>query len=89
MKLTAAAVREQGVDFTVVLVTPSALQQPASAKNSLAASLRPIFPRTAIVLCAQNNQGAVSYWGRSDIVQFCSNIFFEQLPWAEYTSRAA
>ena len=84
-RITAAAVHEQGVDFTVVLVKPNVLRQPAAEKNTIARSFSATLPGGPIVLCAQTRDGNVEYWGRNDIVKFLSNIFFEQLPWAEYS----
>ena len=81
---TAAVVREQNVDFAVVLVKQHALQPPNIVKNQLAASLSHVFPGNHIVLCAQDSNGRPTYWGRDDIVRFLANLYLEQLPWREY-----
>jgi hypothetical protein len=86
-KLTAARIKEQGVTFTVVLVKPSTMQQTPFDKNKIAQGFAPIFPGGPIVLCAQMG-GNVRYWGRTDLVNFLKNVFFEQLPWAEYRAAA-
>jgi hypothetical protein len=87
-RITAALVREQGVNFAVVLVRSAAMNQPPASKNQLAAGFQPIFPGNHIVLCAQDSGGRPTYYGRPDIVRFLSGIFFEQLPWAEYGTAA-
>jgi hypothetical protein len=82
MSLTAAHVREQGVEFTVVLVTQNAAQ-PAHRRQTLA-EFRAFFPGRVVVLCSQDSRGVPSYFGRADIVEFLSGLLIDQLPWKEY-----
>lgn len=85
-KVTAALVREQGVNFAVVLIRRTALQQSMSARADLVAGLSTIFRDNHVILCALDPAGRPEYWGRRDIVRFLSNISFEKLPWAQYNA---
>jgi hypothetical protein len=82
MNITAALTHEQGVTFAVVLVKSSAMQ--AMNRDETQAAFRTYFPGVPIVLASQRHNGSAEYYGRRDIVAWLSNIFFEQLPWAEY-----
>jgi hypothetical protein len=79
---TAAYVREQGVEFTVVLVKPSA-NQPGRRERTMR-ELGSAFPGRLVIACSQDSRGVASYYGRRDIVTFLSNVLIEQLPWKEY-----
>ena len=88
MKWQVALVREHGVDFAVVVVKQSVLSGLRSTKDELVATFSLEFSRPA-VLMAQDLRGVPEYYGRRDIVNFLANIFPEQLPWREFTLRAA
>ena len=87
MEFTAAVIREQGVNFAVVLVTRHATQ--LASREATARSVRPLFPGLPVVLCSQDSQGTPSYFGREDLVRFLVNVYLEQLPWKKYRSNAA
>jgi hypothetical protein len=87
VELTAAVIREQGVDFAVVLVTRQATQP--GSREATARSMQPLFPGHPVVLCSQDSRGTPSYFGRRDLVQFLASVFMEQLPWKKYRSNAA
>jgi hypothetical protein len=88
MKGHVALVREQGVDFAVVAVKPHVLNKPRHEKDNLAAAYSLEFGVPA-VLMAQDARGRATYYGRRDLVNFLSHIMVEQLPWREFTIRAA
>jgi hypothetical protein len=83
-----ALVREQGVNFAVVIVKSAVLAGPKSKKDDLVATFSVEFGGSA-VLMAQDSRGVPTYYGRPDLVRFLANIFPEQLPWREFTLRAA
>jgi len=87
VEITAAVIREQGVEFVVVLVTRQATQP--GSREATARSVQPLFPGRPMVLCSQDWQGTPTYFGRRDLVQFLANVFMEQLPWKKYRSVAA
>lgn len=87
MEITAAMIREQGVEFAVVLVNRQSTQ-PATRKAT-ARSVQPLFPGRPVVLCSKDSRGTPSYFGRRDLVQFLANVFMEQLPWKKYRSVTA
>jgi hypothetical protein len=82
-----ALVREQGVDFAVVAVKPQVLRH-TSQRDEVVRAWSFEFGRPA-VLMAQDSRGVPTYFGRDDLVRFLRNIYVEQLPWREYTLRAA
>lgn len=87
MELTAAVIREQGVEFAVVLVNRQSTQP--GTREATARSVQPLFPGRMVLLCSQDSRGTPSYFGRRDLVQFLANMFMEQLPWKKYRSNAA
>lgn len=82
-----ALVREQGVNFAVVIVKPSVLHGPKSSKDDLVATFSLEFGAPA-VLMAQDSRGVPTYYGRHDLVNWLKNVFPEQLPWREFTLAA-
>lgn len=87
MEFTAALIREQRVEFTVVLVARHATQP--GSREATARSVQQLFPGLPVVLCSQDSQGTPSYFGRRDLVQFLASVFLEQLPWKQYRSVAS
>lgn len=83
MSLTAAVVREQGVEFAVVIVKPHVIQNQYEASEAIAA-FSPLFDHRPVVLMAQDARGTPTYRGRRDIVNFLANIAFQRLPWKKY-----
>ena len=84
MKFQGAKIREQGVDFAIVIVKPHILNSP-NERNETISSFSPIFPGIPLVLMAQDAMGVPTYYGRKDIVDFLANIHISQIPWKEYT----
>lgn len=79
MELTAARVREQGVEFAVVLVDPSAAA--VGQRDSTQRTVSRYFPGMPVVLCSQDSSGRPTYYGRRDIARFLSNLAIERIPW--------
>ena len=84
MKFQGAKIREQGVDFAIVIVKPHILNSP-NERNETISSFSPIFPGIPLVLMTQDAMGVPTYYGRKDIVDFLANIHISQIPWKEYT----
>ncbi|MDQ0087376.1 coproporphyrinogen III oxidase [Paenibacillus anaericanus] len=84
MKYQGAVVKEQGVNFAIVIVKPQILN---SAEREIVRSrFRPYFPLgIPIVLMAQNPNGIPTYHGKQDIVNFLASIDFQGIPWKEYS----
>lgn len=83
MSIHAALVREQGVEFAVVVVKRSVLSGPTQ-RTQAQRQFAGLFPGVPVVLMAQDHQGVPSYWGRPDLVKFLANIPMEAIPWREY-----
>jgi hypothetical protein len=87
MKGHVALVREQNVEFAVVIVKPQLLRGSKSHQDEAVRAFSLEFGRPA-VLMAQDSRGVPTYYGRPDLVRFLANILPEQLPWREYTIAA-
>jgi hypothetical protein len=84
MQIDAALVKEQGVEFAVVVVKPSVLSSP-TLRDDLQTACQRYWPQTPIVLMAQDPRGTPKYYGRSDIVRFLASIPSSALPWRRWT----
>jgi len=84
MRLEAAIINEQGVDFAVVAVKRSLLDQPARRDEAIV-EFSAVFDHLPTVLMGQDSNGTPRYYGRDDLVRFVANVPFEALPWAEYS----
>jgi hypothetical protein len=84
MKGQVALVREQGVNFAVVVVRQHTLGNRSKADDMIW-SLSPHFDGVPVVLVEQNSKGVPTYYGRPDIVHFLSNLLIEQLPWRDFS----
>ena len=82
MELTAARIREQGVEFAVVLVKPSAAAAAQREATQQAASR--YFPGLPVMLCSQDSSGRATYYGRQDIARFLSRLAIGQIPWKKF-----
>lgn len=83
MKLTGAVIKEQGITFAIVVVQPHVFNSKHTL-NEAADSFSFYFPRMPIILVRSTAKGP-EYYGRTDIVDFLSNIHPSQIPWKEYT----
>jgi len=86
MRFQGAVVKEQGVTFAVVIVKRHVMDNRSEA-NTTIASLRPMFPGLPILLMAQDSRSTPTYFGRTDIARFMSNVPLSAVPWKEYTAR--
>ena len=83
MKVQAAAVSIQGVDFVVVLVGMDLVKDPAEA-NLVIDSLAPRFGGVPVLLMAQNDEGSPTYYGDQDLVRALAGVPIDKMPWKEY-----
>jgi len=90
MKGQVALVREQGVEFAVVLVKLQLLRGAKSEKDAAVRTWSIEFGRPA-VLMAQDTRGEMEFYGRRDLSQWLANNILDpaQLPWREFTAKAA
>lgn len=84
MKFQGALVKEQGVEFAVVMVKRSVLANNSEC-DRVRAGFAPLFGGVPTVLVAQDSRGVPTYQGRKDIVKFLAGIPMEAIPWQEYT----
>ncbi len=84
MNFQGALIREQGVDFAVVIVKKYVIDNRLEADRAIA-SFRPLFPGVPVVLMAQDGGGVPTYYGCDDIVRFMARVPLEAVPWKEYT----
>ena len=83
-KIQGAKIKEQGVEFTVVVVKKHIVDSQLNAKKAIR-DFSPFFPGVPIVLAAQNHRGQFTYYGRKDIACFLASIQPSRIPWREYT----
>jgi len=78
VQIEAALIREQGVDFAVVAVRPSAL---TSADRDRAVASFSKLLGAPVVLLAPDSRGGGRTYGRPDLVRFLKNVPVAALPW--------
>jgi hypothetical protein len=83
MTIHAAVVREQGVNFAVVIVKRSVFSVPTQREEAQR-QFSGVFPGMPVVLMSQDQRGTPTYWGRRDIVDFLSGVPLESIPWRKY-----
>lgn len=84
MKFQGAIIKEQGIQFALVVVKRHIVQNSHEADGAIAA-FSPAFQGIPVVLMAQDNHGTPTYYGRKDISRFMANIPLDAVPWQEYT----
>jgi hypothetical protein len=84
VKFQGALVKEQGVEFGIVIVKRSVLSNGAE-RERVRSSFGQVFGGLPTVLMAQDSRGVPTYHGRPDIVRFLANVPVEAIPWMEYT----
>lgn len=84
MKIQGAVVREQGVEFAVVIVKKSVIDS-SSRRAETQLGFGPVFGGLPVVLMAQDSSGTPTYWGRPDLARFLANAPLEAIPWREYS----
>ena len=84
MKIQGAEIREQGVEFAIVVVKKQVVDSRLEANRAIEV-FSPLFPRLPLVLAAQDHRGQFIYYGRNDISKFLASIHPSRIPWREYT----
>lgn len=84
MKFQGATIKEQGVDFAIVIVKEFVLRNSSKA-DEMIRTFQPTFPGIPVVLMAQDSRGVPSYYGRKDIANFMANVPIQAVHWKEYT----
>jgi len=84
MRLQGAVVKEQGVQFAIVVVKQKIVQNRPAADETIQAC-RPIFSGIPIVLMAQDSHGTPTYYGRRDIAKFMAGVPLDAVCWKEFT----
>lgn len=82
-----ALVREQGVEFGIIVVKESAISTPEAASRTRAGFQLAFadFRGIPLILASQDSSGTFTYQGRRDIVDFLSSIDPSRIPWKRYT----
>ena len=84
MKIQGAEIREQGVEFAIVVVKKWVVDSRLEANRAIEA-FSPFFPGLPLVLAAQDHRCQFIYYGRDDISRFLASIHPSRIPWKEYT----
>jgi hypothetical protein len=87
VELTAALIREQGVEFAVVLVKQHITR--SGSRDATVRGFASFFPGRPIVLCSQDFRGTPTYYGRPDLVKFLATVAIQRLPWKKFITAAA
>ncbi len=82
MQFDAALIKEQGVNFAIVVVKPHIIND--SSREEARQSFSQYFPGVPIILMAQNSRGIPTYHGRTDIVNYLANIHPGRIPFKRY-----
>lgn len=82
-RVQGAVIREQGVEFAIVIVKRHVIENDHDANEAIA-SYQPIFG-VPTILMAQDFRGTPTYYGREDIARFMADVPLEAVPWAEYS----
>jgi hypothetical protein len=83
MRFQGALLREQGVEFGIVIVKQHVLANRFEAQRTMQGAAGIFGGGIAVVLMAQDYRGVPQYFGRSDIVRFLSHIPVSAIPWQE------
>lgn len=86
MKIQAAAISMQDVNFALVLVGEDLIDNPGEADMTID-RLAPTFGGVPVVLMAQTEDGSPRYYGDRRIVTSLGSVPVDQMPWKEYTVR--
>ena len=84
MKVNAAAISLQGVNFAIVVVSEDLVNSPGEADMAIE-RFQPVFGGMPVLLMAQNEQGSPIYYGDQDLVRSMADIPIERMPWKEYS----
>ena len=84
MKFQGAVIKEQGIRFAVVIVKHRVVQNRCEADKTIR-TFQPAFPGLPVLLMGQDSKGVPTYYGRTDISQFMSNVPLSAVRWQRYT----
>lgn len=84
MQFDGALIKEQGINFAIVVVKPSVLDF-GTQRDEARQFFSKYFPSVPIILMAQNSRGVPTYQGRQDIVRFLANINPSRIPFKKYS----
>ncbi len=79
MKIQAAAISLQGVNFAIAVVDSHGEADTAIARIS------PGFAGVPVVLMAQKEDGSPVYYGDADLVRALADTPIDKMPWKEYS----
>lgn len=86
MRITGALLKEQGVKFAVVLVTPEVARDSVRAlefRRELA-TVEDFFGLPIVLAYRQASKG-MTFCGRDDIVDYLQSLPLPAIPWFHYT----
>jgi len=88
MQIDGALVREQGVEFGIIIVQKSAMMTDSIARETQAAFQSGIadFAAVPLILASQDANGRFEYFGRPDIVRYLASVDASRIPWRRYTA---
>jgi hypothetical protein len=81
--LQAAAISLQGQQFVVVVTSRNLVTSPGEADMAID-DLQKQFGGVPVLLMAQRDDGAPSYYGDSRLVDLLAGVPIERMPWKEY-----
>lgn len=84
MKIQAAAISLQGVNFAIAIVDMALVNSPGEADMAID-RISPSFAGVPVVLMAQKEDGSSVYYGDQDLVRALADIPVDDMPWKEYS----
>lgn len=82
IEFTGAHINEQGVEFMVVLVKKSVIDNHFQRQEAIQ-EYQSLFGLPSVI-AAQDHRGDFQYFGREDISKFLSNLHPSQIPWSKF-----
>jgi len=84
MKIQAAAISLQGVEFAIAVVDMDLVKSHGEADMAIE-SISPTFGGVPVVLMAQKEDSTPVYYGDEALVRSLADIPIDKMPWKEYT----
>lgn len=84
VKVQAAAIALQGIQFVVVAVPMNLVASPTEADMAIV-EMQPYFGNVPIVLMAQNDDDSPRYHGPGPLLEMLEGVPLEKMPWKEYS----
>ena len=84
MKIQAAAISLQGVNFAIAVVDMDLVNTPGEADMAIE-RISPGFAGVPVVLMAQKENGTPVYYGDEDLVRSLADVPIDKMPWREYS----